>query len=315
MNEKISLVVCTYNRDEILPICLESLSKQSVSSNSFEIIVIDNNSTDKTSSIVKHYVERFDNFNYYIEAEMGLCNARNKGLALAKADWVGYIDDDVKLDTNFIENILKTINSEEFDVFGGCYHPWFYFGKPRWFPKDFETNWNKETKIGLLTNNDDVWGAAMFFKKAILQSINGFPTNLDMTGNKIAYGGDTYAINLLKEKGFKIGINPNIVIHHLVGKHKLKFSWHFKSSFAKARDGYIANYINEKDRPTLLHSLYLLIRLLITSFIRAIYYLITKKDFYLQNGIYHIGIPFCHYIGTIYAILKNKLPNNFLVVA
>ena len=68
-NPKISVVVCTYNRDQMLPECLESLSNQRVDKNLYEVIVVDNNSKDNTQEVANGFVRKYSNFRYLFEPE------------------------------------------------------------------------------------------------------------------------------------------------------------------------------------------------------------------------------------------------------
>jgi glycosyltransferase involved in cell wall biosynthesis len=302
----LTIVICTFNRAEILERCLNSLQTQNIPNDLFQVIIVDNNSTDNTKLIIKKFTRKNENFKYLFEPNQGLSIARNRGLQGSLSEWVGYIDDDAIINSNFIENVIWTFETQNFDVFGGCVYSWFHYGKPEWFPVKFEQNWNKNTKLGLITANEEIWGGVMFFKTHTLNSINGFPEDIGMSGNKISYGEESLVINKLIKKGYNVGFNPDIIIYHLVGKHKLLISWHLLSAFAKGRDGYLANFIENEQKPKLYTSLYLLIRLFLTSTIRATYWFFSKKHFSLYHVIYHIGIPTSTYSGTIYGILKNK---------
>ena len=81
-NPFISIIICTYNRMEYLPNCLEHLKNQTAKKEFYEIIIIDNNSSDKTELICKDYIQKNSEINvtYFLEKKPGLSNARNRGI-------------------------------------------------------------------------------------------------------------------------------------------------------------------------------------------------------------------------------------------
>ena len=117
----------------------------------------------------------------------------------------------------------------------------------------------------------------MIIKKSVLEEVGGFPTHLGMTGNKVAYGEESYVEQEVKKRGYKVGINPNIVIEHLVGEHKYKLNWHIEAAYAKGRD---AQYIKpiSKGRAVLQ-----LIQRSLFGWIKPSVKLFVRKKYYWQN--------------------------------
>ena len=79
----LSVIVCTYNRCDLLTGCLQSLGDQRLSPARFEVVVVDNNSTDDTAAVVEHHQARLANLRYVFEPIQGLSHARNRGAAAA----------------------------------------------------------------------------------------------------------------------------------------------------------------------------------------------------------------------------------------
>ena len=88
----ISVVVCTYNRADLLASVLQSLCEQTLNCSHYEIIVVDNNSGDNTRAVTEDYCRRYPNVHYYLETSQGLSNARNHGWQVAKSKYVAYLD-------------------------------------------------------------------------------------------------------------------------------------------------------------------------------------------------------------------------------
>jgi len=90
----ISVIVCTYNRAELLRELLPTLCEQTVAFTQYEVIVIDNGSTDHTKTVAAVFAARYPQVRYCYEPRQGLSHARNRGWQEAKGDYVAYIDDD-----------------------------------------------------------------------------------------------------------------------------------------------------------------------------------------------------------------------------
>ena len=103
----LSIIICTYNRSESLEKTLQSLLQQENCNNlNYEVIVIDNNSTDKTKEIVENFNGTTGGkIRYALETNQGLSFARNKGINAAKGKTISFIDDDIVLPNNFINNV------------------------------------------------------------------------------------------------------------------------------------------------------------------------------------------------------------------
>ncbi|MFH1754161.1 MAG: glycosyltransferase family A protein, partial [Candidatus Latescibacterota bacterium] len=93
---KLSVIVCTYNRSPLLVSCLDSLVNQTLPVTNFEIVLVNNNSTDDTQAIAERYAGGHGNIRVINELKQGLSHARNRGWQEAKGKYVAYIDDDAK---------------------------------------------------------------------------------------------------------------------------------------------------------------------------------------------------------------------------
>ena len=105
----LSVVVCTYNRSDILRSCLESLGAQSANPERFEVLVVDNNSTDGTFEMAVSFSGCHGNFRVIREPLQGLSNARNRGWREAQGRYVAYIDDDAIASVGWVAAICDFI--------------------------------------------------------------------------------------------------------------------------------------------------------------------------------------------------------------
>jgi glycosyltransferase involved in cell wall biosynthesis len=111
-NERISVVIPVYNEAQFIAQCLSTLESQIVKP--YEIIVVDNNSTDNTVEIVKKY-----NVKVIHEPKQGITHARNAGFNAARGDIVARCDADTRVPPDWIENIAKDFADQTVNVVGG----------------------------------------------------------------------------------------------------------------------------------------------------------------------------------------------------
>lgn len=107
----ISIIVPIYNNEQYLLKCFESLCAQTLSD--FEVILVDDGSTDKTASICRAYCERDARFKYFYKPNGGLVSARKFGIEKARGKYIGYVDADDWIDPDMYEFLLARAN--EFD--------------------------------------------------------------------------------------------------------------------------------------------------------------------------------------------------------
>jgi len=130
----ISIVISTYNRCKILEEMLESLLQLDNSDNYiWEVIVVDNNSSDQTKDVVEHYIKKFNGkLKYTFEPQQGLNYARNRGLKEAQGDIITFTDDDVEVHHDWLENIWVCFSQQDCDAVGGRVLPVYPQETPQW---------------------------------------------------------------------------------------------------------------------------------------------------------------------------------------
>lgn len=233
MDRHLSVIICTYNRSSLLSEALESLEEQTVPLESFEVIIVDNNSPDDTHDVAQAFCNKNRTWRYCREEKTGLSYARNAGYKSACYKWVAYVEDDAKMHRDFVETAVDTINNENFDCFGGIYNAWFKYGKPKWIPVDFGTNRDRMPDMLSILTEKSFSGGVAVYRKEILELVGGFPVDMGMQGDKIAYGEENYVQDRARELGYRVGFNPNLQIDHLVRQEKLKKSWHYQDAYQK----------------------------------------------------------------------------------
>ena len=235
---EISIAVCTYNRSDVLSNCLESLSNQSASTELFEVLIIDNNSTDDTKKIAENFCAKHVNFRYIFEEKQGLSQARNRAIAEAQGKYLAYIDDDAIADKDWVKNILAVIKTDSSMVaFGGPIYPWYNKEKPKWFKDEFVTYSYWEQHFQLTEKNCPfgLCGSNMIFKKEILNKYNCFSAEYGMNGDKIAFGEESLLFNKMLKNKENIQYFPEIFVYHLVSDKSYSLKEAFKRSIQNGK--------------------------------------------------------------------------------
>lgn len=137
MNYFVSVIICTYNRCQDLKGVLDSLLKQIDGYLIYEVIIADNNSSDRTKDILLEYAPRFGGrLKYIFEARQGKSHALNKAVQSAKGNIICLTDDDVVLDEYWVRKTIECFNQHHCDVVGGRVLPVFPQGTSQWV-KDY----------------------------------------------------------------------------------------------------------------------------------------------------------------------------------
>lgn len=233
----ISVVLCTYNHSDLLRGCLESLCQQTLDKGNYEIIVVDNNSSDNTHHVVEGF-SGHENLSYILELTPGLSHARNRGLQEAKGRYVAYIDDDARAAMNWLEvayNLLKSIRPE-LDCLGGPYRPFYTSPKPDWFLDQYEIRgFGNSPKY--LKRTEYISGSNMIWAKKSLNKIGGFNINTGVIGNQLRLGEETNAFENLwaLHEQPQLYYSPDLIIYHWVPDNKMKVSYRLKRKFAEGQ--------------------------------------------------------------------------------
>ena len=105
---KVSIIVPVYNEEEYVSTCLDSLVKQTL--DDIEIIVIDDNSTDNSLSILLDYARKYSNIKvYHNEKNIGQGATRNRGLSLARGEYIGFVDSDDYVSYTMYDDMYKAL--------------------------------------------------------------------------------------------------------------------------------------------------------------------------------------------------------------
>lgn len=128
----VSVVLCTYNRSQLLANALDALLRQVNDTPPYEVIVVDNNSVDATRAVVERCLAS-GVVRYAFEPRQGLSLARNHGSSVARADLIAFTDDDVCVSSTWIQSIVQAFtDNPDADMVGGKVEPVWEDTPPLW---------------------------------------------------------------------------------------------------------------------------------------------------------------------------------------
>lgn len=185
---KVSVVIPAYNEEEYIAICLDALQAQT--SVPLEIIVVDNNSTDKTMAIVKKYA----GVQILKEKKQGIVHARNRGFDVAKGEIIARLDAESKPKADWIEHIEKVLKTKSIAAVTG---PFYYYDMPL---SKATISWRGEWTIrsavkAMIHNFQYLSGANMAIKRSVWEQIRsglcddeGYHEDIDIALHLTAHG-------------------------------------------------------------------------------------------------------------------------------
>ncbi len=230
----LSVVICTYNRADILRGSIESLLNQTGATGTFEILVVDNNSTDDTAAVARRYATDHG-IRYIFEPAQGLAHARNRGYAEARGEYVAYLDDDARADPVWIAGIHKIIQQSDRRPIGigGPIYPYYLSEKPDWFLDEYEIRtWGDAPRF--LEKGEFFSGSNMVFSREVLARFGGFDTDLGVKGDTLNLGEETRLFNKIWDGFLEHELfyySPALKVYHLVPADKMNLHYFFKRRF------------------------------------------------------------------------------------
>ena len=231
----VSIIICTYNRAELLTSCLDSIYNQSISADCYEVIVVDNNSLDSTRDVVSGFMQKFKNLQYLNEKNQGLSFCRNAGYRAAQSKYIAYIDDDAMAQPDWIEKIIIFLKDKPYVVaFGGRHAGYCPVEIPTWFPEHY-INKSAGNANRPLSSHEWINGTNMIYTKSILEAMHGFNTDLGMKGKKVSYGEETKLQNQIRQSGHEIYYVADLAVKHFVDPRKFSIWWNIKSFYGEGR--------------------------------------------------------------------------------
>tara|TARA_R110002072_G_scaffold30097_11_gene94420 strand:+ start:15252 stop:16223 length:972 start_codon:yes stop_codon:yes gene_type:complete len=228
----ISIVICTYNGESRIDLCLDHIIDSEFSGD-FEVIVVDNASKDQTALKANSFIKKSGLDGRVVsENNPGLSSARWRGVMEAKYEFILFCDDDNLISTDFLKigyDILKSHQS--IGVLGSQGVPFFQEIKPDWFD-DFSHSYavGDLGKIdGFQPKGSYHYGACCYFRTSALIELKarGFESILsDRKGTSLSSGGDVELCYAVQNLGYELWFEDNLIFEHHLESHRLYWKYY-----------------------------------------------------------------------------------------
>lgn len=226
-----SVLLATNNGARTLGQTLESFRGATAPEGGWRFIIVDNASTDATPSIIRAYADTLP-IEYMAEPQLGKAVALNAGIERVSGDLVVFVDDDIKVDREFLSEWRRAADAHpEFAVLGGTIIPEFAVAPPTWLlEKDWMTLLYTATRPGRtagemhLGEPIDVYGPNMAIRTEIVARGFRFDERL-MVGHAALIGDETEFVTRLAEHGYRIGFAPGPRVRHLIDAKQVTWPW------------------------------------------------------------------------------------------
>lgn len=231
-NPLITAIICTQNRAEFLRKCVKSLLRQTLSRVSYEILVVDNGSTDNTADVIREFSEE-PNVRSVFEPVLGLSRARNTGWRESRGGFAGYIDDDATAGERWIESALYCFNNVKPvpEWVGGPIHLDWETKAPAWINEELSVPLGKVfwgDRECWLTPQQRLGGGNSFYRKEFLKDIGGFDETLGRKPGVLLSGEETELQHRVLAAGKSLYYHPQVAIWHFVSRERVEPAWFYK---------------------------------------------------------------------------------------
>ncbi|MDX2099099.1 MAG: glycosyltransferase [Leptolyngbyaceae cyanobacterium bins.59] len=233
---QISAIICTYNRDAYLGGAIDSLLQQDLSDFAidFEIIVVDNASTDRTRSVVEERLPH-PRLKYVYEPKVGLSVARNTGAKAAAAPILAYLDDDAVATPHWLRVLLTAYQeNEKLAIAGGKVNLLWPDGVtcPQWLSENLSGNlgfYNLGDSPVLITQPGlTPRGLNYSIRQTFLDQVGGFDINLGRIGKNLLSNEELQMTERALELGWQVAYLPDALVAHHVAPERIDPNWFLK---------------------------------------------------------------------------------------
>jgi len=229
---QISVVICTYNRNQVLEKSLRAITDQTINQREYEILIVDNNPDGKE---LLEFIAKFRNQYFYDNPDtlrlvhcplLGLSYARNAGISEAKGEILLFLDDDSVAKKDILEQYIKAFSENpKAGVIGGH----IFLQRPEVLSMVWKDGWENYWSH-FVTGHPEYatvqywwefpWGANWCARKKALFQIGGFRIRYGRQGNNFSGGEEIVASSLIQKLGYTIAILPQAEVIHLVDQSR-----------------------------------------------------------------------------------------------
>jgi glucosyl-dolichyl phosphate glucuronosyltransferase len=225
---KITVILCTYNRAESLARALASVAKSQMPDGAvWEVVVVDNNSSDNTRAVVTEFAEHSPHiFRYVFEPKPGKSNALNRGIRETNADVIAFMDDDVQVEPDWLYKLTRVFSDPSYSGSGGRIVPQSAFTPPAWLDTSARYSLAPLAMFDLgpvaCELREPPFGTNMAFRREMFSRYEIRSEDTEF-GARVLRGGE------------RLWYEPAALVHHSVSPSRLREGYFLKWWFDKAR--------------------------------------------------------------------------------
>lgn len=232
------MIVCTYNRASMLDDMLASFHRNlQFTDMNFELLIIDNHSSDHTQQVVRRWQDVPEmQLRYIYEPQQGSSHARNRAVSVARGKWFWFVDDDIYFDVDWLAGIANAIHRfPQASAIAGRIQLDFECEKPAWLP-DTALDFYGLTRFGncsrLLRENEYPISANAGFRRDVFDQVGRFRTDLGRKYHSLISWDETeLAIRLIRSGG-QIAYVHEALVYHRITADRLTRRWLYRRVFA-----------------------------------------------------------------------------------
>jgi GT2 family glycosyltransferase len=228
---RVTLLIATYNRAALLDETLDSIrAVRARAGRQWDLIVVDNNSSDGTRAVVERHAKDFPvPLRYLFESRQGRSSALNTGIAAANGDIIAMTDDDVRVETGWLEAACEALEDPSIAYAGGPVVPIWETPPPRWLDLTRGDLWGTIA----IQNHGDVpfiyeearkvpLGANMAARKSLFAAIGGFRADLGRSSGRVVMGQEVPELLMrARAAGLRGVYLPAMRVHHHIPAKRL----------------------------------------------------------------------------------------------
>jgi glycosyltransferase involved in cell wall biosynthesis len=232
---QIAAIICTHNRDSYLGAAIDSLLAQDCEN--YEIVVVDNASSDRTREVVESRLPH-PLIKYVYESNLGLSIARNRGAQETTAPILAYLDDDAVASRQWLRVLADAYqHNEKLAIAGGKVDLIFPEGiePPQWLSQEMAGGLGLYDLGQKLVYIDRPGltprGLNYSIRRTFFDAIGGFDRNLGRIGKNLLSNEELYVTELALEQGWQVAYLPDALAAHNVSPERLQLAWFLRRSW------------------------------------------------------------------------------------
>ena len=224
----LSVILCTYNRDKYIYNVLRSIADNDYPHNLYEIVLVNNNSTDNTQAECQRFQADYPDitFRYLVEPSQGLSYARNCGITNALGDLLVYVDDDATVNPQYLRTYADFFQRNPDAVAaGGPILPVYETQEPSWM-----SHYTRQLITGRLylgsrqrqfPRGAFPGGGNACYRKTVFDAVGPFNVQLGRKGNSLIGAEEKDLFDKMTTRGMHFYYLPNAILYHIIPPHKL----------------------------------------------------------------------------------------------